>query len=41
MTDEQACALGAAFGQDAVFRIDPGVLTVLACDGSWSDSRPL
>ncbi len=41
MTDEQAYALGAEFRQDAVFRIDPGVLTVLACDGSWSDSRPL
>lgn len=41
MTDEQACALGAEFRQDAVFRIDPGVLTVLACDGSWRDSRPL
>jgi len=41
MSDELACALGAEFGQDAVFRIDPGTLTVLACDGSWSDSRPL
>ena len=41
MSDERACALGAEFGQDAVFRIDPGTLTVLACDGSWSDSRPL
>lgn len=41
MSDESACALGAEFGQDAVFRIDPGTLTVLACDGSWSDSRPL
>lgn len=40
MSDERACALGAEFGQDAVFRIDPGTLTVLACDGSWSDSRP-
>lgn len=41
MSDREVCALGAEFGQDAVFRIEPGTLRVLACDGSWSDSRPL
>lgn len=41
LSDEEACEIGAAFGQDAVFRIDAGVQSVVSCDGTWSDSRPL
>jgi hypothetical protein len=41
LTDDEACAIGAAFGQDAVFRIHVGVQSVVSCDGTWSDSRPL
>ncbi len=39
LTDAQACAIGSAYGQVAVFRIDPAQQTVLACDGAWQVSR--
>lgn len=41
LNDQQAKAVGAAFGQVAVFRISDGTQTVLACTGDWSLSRPL
>ena len=41
MTDEDARALGAAYGQVAVFRIADGVQTVLACADTWEVSRRL
>ncbi|MFC5136958.1 DUF3293 domain-containing protein [Actinomycetospora rhizophila] len=36
LDDTAACALGAAWGQDAVFRWSSSAWTVLACDGSPS-----
>ncbi|MEJ2888890.1 DUF3293 domain-containing protein [Actinomycetospora aeridis] len=36
LDDEDACALGAAWGQDAVFRWSPTAWTVLACDDTPS-----
>lgn len=36
LDDTAACALGAAWGQDAVFRWSSTAWTVLACDGSPS-----
>lgn len=39
--DEDARAIGAEFGQVAVFRIADGTQTVLACRQWWSVSRPL
>ena len=41
MPDDEARAIGARFGQDAIFRFAEGVQMVVACDGSWSDSRPI
>lgn len=41
LDDQEARAIGASFGQVAVFRISGGTQTVLACDGDWSLSRPL
>lgn len=40
MSDDDAREIGARFGQDAIFRFADGVQMVVACDGSWSDSRP-
>lgn len=40
MSDDEAREIGARFGQDAIFRFADGVQMVVACDGSWSDSRP-
>jgi len=41
LSDEQARALGAVFGQVAVFRLSAGLQTVLACTESWERSRPI
>jgi hypothetical protein len=41
LTDDQARALGLAYGQWAVFRIEPGRQTVLGCEEGWVCSRPL
>jgi len=41
LSDESARAIGAVYGQVAVFRIANGVQTVLACSEDWSLSRPL
>jgi len=41
LNDEEARAIGAQFGQVAVFRLHAGTQTVLACTESWSLSRPL
>lgn len=41
LDDHQARAIGAEFGQVAVFRIADGTQTVLACTDDWTLSRPL
>jgi len=41
LDDEEARAIGASFGQVAVFRISDGTQTVLACSEDWTLSRPL
>jgi hypothetical protein len=41
LDDQEARAIGASFGQVAVFRIFRGTQTVLACTEDWSLSRPL
>lgn len=41
LSDDEARAIGAAFGQVAVFRLARGTQTVLACTEDWSLSRPL
>lgn len=41
LDDESARAIGAAFGQVAVFRLANGVQTVLACSADWTRSRSL
>jgi hypothetical protein len=41
LDDQEARAIGAEFGQVAVFRIADGIQTVLACTEDWSLSRPL
>jgi len=41
LDDHEARAIGASFGQVAVFRIFDGLQTVLACSEDWSLSRPL
>lgn len=41
LDDNEARAIGAAFGQVAVFRIADGMQTVLACTEGWSVSRTL
>jgi hypothetical protein len=41
LSDDQARALGAEFGQVAVFRLAGGVQTVLACFEDWERSRAL
>lgn len=41
LDDHEARAIGASFGQVAVFRIADGMQTVLACTEDWSLSRPL
>lgn len=41
LDDQEARAIGAAFGQVAVFRICDGMQTVLACSEDWTLSRPL
>jgi hypothetical protein len=41
LDDREARAIGAEFGQVAVFRIANGTQTVLACIENWSLSRPL
>jgi hypothetical protein len=40
LSDEEACALGAAFGQVAVFRLTSAGQMVLACFENWVASRP-
>ncbi len=39
--DQEAKAIGAGFGQVAVFRLSAGTQTVMACTDDWSLSRPL
>ncbi len=41
LDDHDARAIGAEFGQVAVFRIADGTQTVLACTEDWSLSRPI
>ena len=41
LTDADACALGAKYGQIAVFRITADTQTVLGCFAPWSVSRPV
>lgn len=41
LNDDEARAIGAAFGQVAVFRIHGETQTVLACTESWTLSRRL
>ena len=41
MSDADACALGAKYGQVAVFRITAERQTVLGCFAAWSVSRPV
>ena len=41
LSDDQARALGAEFGQVAVFRLADGVQTVLACKENWQRTRSL
>ena len=41
LDDDEARAIGAAFGQVAVFRIHGGTQTVLACTETWTLSRHL
>ena len=41
LTDDAARAIGARFGQVAVFRIADGVQAVLACADTWEVSRRL
>ncbi|MFM8973701.1 MAG: DUF3293 domain-containing protein [Actinomycetota bacterium] len=41
LDDDTARAVGAEFGQVAVFRLRDGVQTVLACTEAWTVSRPL
>lgn len=41
LSDSQARAIGAEFGQVAVFRLTAGVQTVLACVETWERSRIL
>jgi hypothetical protein len=41
ISDADACALGAKYGQVAVFRITADTQTVLGCFAPWSVSRPL
>ena len=41
LNDNDARAIGASFGQIAIFRIAEGCQTVLACEDNWSFSRPL
>jgi hypothetical protein len=41
LNDQDARAIGAEFGQVAVFRIAHGVQTVLACTEDWTLSRPV
>ena len=41
LSDESARAIGAAYGQVAVFRLANDIQTVLACTEEWSLSRPL
>jgi hypothetical protein len=40
LSDEEACALGAAFGQVAVFRLASAGQVVLGCFENWVASRP-
>lgn len=41
LNDDEARAIGAAFGQVAVFRLSTGIQTVLACFEDWQVSRAL
>lgn len=41
LSDDEARAIGAAYGQVAVFRLARGTQTVLACTEDWSLSRSL
>lgn len=41
LDDDAARAIGASFGQVAVFRLSGSVQTVLACTEDWSVSRAL
>lgn len=41
LSDERARAIGAQFGQWAVFRISSTEQTVLGCFGDWERSRPV
>ena len=41
LSDDEARAIGAEFGQVAVFRLANGVQTVLACSAEWTRSRSL
>lgn len=41
LSDDEARAIGATYGQVAVFRLENGIQTVLACTEDWSLSRPL
>ena len=41
LDDHEARAIGASFGQVAVFRISDGMQTVLACSEDWTLSRRL
>jgi hypothetical protein len=41
LDDEEARAIGASFGQIAVFRLERNSQTVLACSADWRLSRPL
>lgn len=41
LSDDEARAIGASFGQVAVFRLSTGVQTVLACFEDWQVSRAL
>ena len=40
LSDSRACAIGADFGQVAIFRVSDGHQTVIACSGEWELSRP-
>lgn len=41
LSDESARAIGAAYGQVAVFRLANDIQTVMACTEDWTLSRPL
>ena len=41
LSDDDARAIGATYGQVAIFRLERGTLTVLGCTEDWVMSRPL